>query len=180
MAVAVAEIIAEASRLESLAMGLYTRLAATFNNVPDLHRFWMSMARHEAGHVGALALIDALLEQAGDGLRFEVEDDAVREAAGVIEALYEETAGPVSADRAFEIAVELESLELEDLVLELIHILSDPAARSQAEQMLLHDLSDLSLMIEKHCQGDELLARADRLVESRVEPRQGAGFVRRC
>jgi len=179
MAVAVGEIISEASRLESLAMSLYTRLAATFRDESELHRFWMSMARHEAAHVGALALIDALLKQAGDEIRFEVEDSAVREAAAVIEALHRETADPVSVDRAFEIAVELESLELEDLVLDLIHILSDPAARSQAEQMLLHDLSDLSLMIEKHCKGEELLSKADHLVESRVEPR-GGGFVRRC
>jgi len=180
MTVAVGEIIAEASRLESLAMGLYARLAATFRDDAELHRFWMSMARHEAGHVGALALIDALLKQAGDQLRFEVEDSAVREAANVIGALYDEASGPVTVDRAFEIAVELESLELEDLVLDLIHILSDPAARSQAEQMLLHDLSDLSLMIEKHCTGEDLLAKADGLVESRVGPREGGGFVRRC
>jgi len=86
----------------------------------------------------------------------------------------------VSVDRAFEIAVELESLELEDLVLDLIHILSDPAARSQAEQMLLHDLGDLSLMIEKHCSGEDLLTKADKLVESRVVPRDSGGFVRRC
>src|SRR5688572_2556326 len=106
----VGSIIAEASRLESLAMSLYTRLAATFRDESELHRFWMSMARHEAGHVGALALIGALLEQAGDSLRFEVDDSAVREAAAVIGALHEETARPVTVDRAFEIAVELESL----------------------------------------------------------------------
>jgi hypothetical protein len=141
----------------------------------------MSMARHEAAHVGALALISALLEQAGDSLRFEVDDSVVREAGSVIEALHEEAGRPVDVERAFEIALELESLELEDLVLDLIHILSDPAARSQAEQMLLHDLSDLSLMIEKHCKSEELLAKADHLVESRVGgPRDGGGFVRRC
>lgn len=178
MTQAVRDIIEEASRLESLAMGLYTRLAATFRAEAELHKFWMSMARHEAGHVGALALIGALIEQAGDEFRYEVEDSAVVAATAVIEALHAEAAQPVTVDRAFEIAVELESLELEDLVLDLIHILSDPAARSQAKQMLLHDLSDLSLMIEKHCKGEELLAKADGLVESRVEPR-GGGFVRR-
>ena len=180
MTQAVGDIIREASRLESLAMGIYTRLAATFRDEHDLHRFWMSMARHEAGHVGALALVGALIEQAGDSLRFEVEDDVVRGAAAIIEQLHGEAGGPVTIDRAFEIAVELESLELEDLVLDLIHILSDPQARTQAEQMLLHDLSDLSLMIEKHCKSEDLLAKADTLVESRVGQREGGGFVRRC
>ena len=180
MSQGVGDIIREASRLESLAMGIYTRLAATFRDEPDLHRFWMSMARHEAGHVGALALIAALIDQAGDSLKFEVDDGVVRGASGVIEGLHREAGAPVGLDRAFEIAVELESLELEDLVLDLIHILSDPAARAQAEQMLLHDLSDLSLMIEKHCKSEDLLARADGLVESRVGQREGGGFVKRC
>lgn len=176
---AVGDTIVEASRLESLAMGIYTRLAATFREHAELHRFWMSMARHEAGHVGALALVGALIEQAGDQFRYEVEDSALRSATTLIEALHAEAAAPVEVDRAFEMAVELESLELEDLVLDLIHILSDPAARSQAEQMLLHDLGDLSLMIEKHCHSEELLTRADSLVESRVEPRADGGFVKR-
>jgi rubrerythrin len=173
------DVIAEASRLESLAMGIYTRLAATFREDAALHRFWMSMARHEAGHVGALALLHSLLELADEGLRFEVDDRVAREAAVVIEGLHAECQKPVEVKRAFAIALELESLELEDLVLDLIHVLSDPAARSQAEQMLLHDLSDLSLMIEKYCHDDELLARADALVESRVGQGSG-GHVRRC
>src|SRR5690349_21812290 len=103
-------IITEASRLESLAIRIYTRLAATFRAEADLHRFWMSMARHEAGDVGALALIGALLEQAGDSLKFEVDDSVVREAGHVIERLHDDAGSPVSIDRAFEIAVELESL----------------------------------------------------------------------
>ncbi len=180
MTQAVVDVIREASRLESLAMAIYTRLATAFRDDADLHRFWMSMARHEAGHVGALALLNALLEQAGDQLRFVVEGSVLHDAVGVIEALHGEAAGPVSVDRAFEIAVELESIELEDLVLDLVHILSDPAARAQAEQMLLHDLGDLSLMIEKHCKSEELLAKADGLVESRVGERKSGGFVRRC
>ena len=177
---AVGDIIVEASRLESLAMGLYTRLAATFRDESDLHRFWMSMARHEAAHVGALALVSALLEQSGEKLRYVADDTVVHDAGHVIERLHAEAAGKVTLERAFEIAIELESLELEDLVLDLIHILSDPAARAQAEQMLLHDLSDLSLMIEKHCKSEDLLAKADVLVESRVGQREGGGFVRRC
>lgn len=176
----VASVIEEASRLESLAMSIYTRLASTFRVEAELHRFWMSMARHEAGHVGALALIRALLEESTEELHLEVDDRVAREAAVAITALHAEVLGAVTVERAFEIALELESLELEDLVLDLIHVLSDPAARTQAEQMLLHDLSDLSLMIEKHCPGDDLLARADALVESRVEPQsRTGGFVRR-
>ncbi|MBI5505860.1 MAG: hypothetical protein HY899_13770 [Deltaproteobacteria bacterium] len=175
----VAAVIEEASRLEALAMSIYTRLASTFGEDADLQRFWMSMARHEAGHVGALALIRVLLEESAGDLSFEVDDRAARDAASSIQALHRESLAPVSLERAFAIALELESLELEDLVLDLIHALSDSAARAQAEQMLLHDLSDLSLMIEKYCPGDELLARADALVESRMGKGSRGGYVRR-
>lgn len=176
----VAAVIEEASRLESLAMSIYTRLASTFREDADLHRFWMSMARHEAGHVGALALIRVLLEESAGDLRFEVDDRVASDAAVSIEALHRESLGALSLERAFAIALELESLELEDLVLDLIHALSDSTARAQAEQMLLHDLSDLSLMIEKYCPGDELLARADALIESRMGPGKRGGYVRRA
>jgi hypothetical protein len=38
--------------------------------------------------------------------------------------------------------------------------------------MLVHDLSDLSLMVEKYTRDDELLARADALVEHHVDRRE--------
>ena len=69
-------------------------------------------------------------------------------------------------------AIELESGELEDLVLDLIHNLTDEAQRDQAARMLVHDLSDLSLMVEKYTDDDELLARADALVEHHVDRRE--------
>jgi hypothetical protein len=34
--------------------------------------------------------------------------------------------------------------------------------------MLIHDLSDMSYMIEKHTKDERLLARADALVERRI------------
>ena len=149
-------------------MGLYAALAKLDTDNPELHEFWMSMARHEAGHVGALTLIATLLEQGGPDVELVGATDALHDAERAIEALEEEVAAGVARDRAFAIAVELESLELEDLVLDLIHVLSDSAARQQAEQLLIHDLSDLSLAIEKFCRDDALLAKADDLVEARV------------
>jgi hypothetical protein len=67
----------------------------------------------------------------------------------------------------------LESAEVEDLVLDLFATLGDAEERDQAEQMLVHDLSDLSLMIEKHTGDEALLARADALVERHVGRRDG-------
>jgi hypothetical protein len=161
-------VVEEAKRLESLAMAIYTKFASIFRSDPELHGFWMSMARHEAAHVGALALLSVLLEQSGVEVELNEAPDVIANAASDIEALHSEATAGVSSDRAFAVAVELESLELEDLVLDLIHVLSDPAARDHAEQMLLHDLSDLSLMIEKHCCDETVLARVDEMVEGRV------------
>lgn len=149
-------------------MAIYTRFAATFDSDAELHGFWMSMARHEAAHVGALTLLSVLLDQSGVTVELNEAPSVVADAAEKIEALHSEAGEGVSCDRAFDIAVTLEALELEDLVLDLIHVLSDPAARNHAEQMLLHDLSDLSLMIEKRCSDESVLSRVDAMVEGRV------------
>lgn len=150
-------------------MGIYTRLAAKTRDVPEVHDFWMSMARHEAAHVGALSLVGALLEESDRTVELRHAPDVVATAQTIITPLHEEASGDVSLERGFAIAVELESQELEEVVLDLVQVLPDPAARSQARQMLIHDLSDLSLMIEKHCGDDDaLLARADAVIERHV------------
>ncbi len=171
-------LIARSKELEARSMGIYVRLAAAFPDNTELREFWMSMARHEAGHVGALELFAVLLQNSADEL--SVSDQSgqqLEEAEATIEALYEEAGAGVTVERAFEIALDLEGSELEDLVLDLIGCLGDAPQRDQAEKMLLHDLSDLSLMIEKYSHDEELLARADQLVETRVSDREGRSPV---
>ena len=74
----------------------------------------------------------------------------------------------VSSERAFEIALEIEGSEIEDVVLDLLQGLKGEAERERATKLLIHDLGDLSYMIEKHTSNHELLARADALLEHRV------------
>lgn len=172
MAGEIASLIAEARRLEALAMTIYVRFGHRFADNPEIHRFWMSMARHEAGHVGALELLDSMRRESSLDLEISVSSEGVAAAAALIERIARESEQQaLSLDRAFELAIELEGGELEDMVLDLIHGLADEAERDQAARLLVHDLSDLSLMIEKHGDDDELLARADELVESHVERR---------
>ena len=161
-------LIREAKRLESLSMAVYVRFAQAFRDDTVLHKFWMSMARHEAGHVGALELLETMIEAAGADPEIEHTSDSVSVAAKTIERLHKEASAKLDIPRAFAIAVELESSELEELVLDLIHCLADREQRDQAAQMVVHDLSDLSLMIEKYTHDDELLARADALVQKHV------------
>ena len=165
-------LINEVGRLESLSMSIYVRFARVFGDDGELKAFWMSMARHEAGHVGALRLLTLMLEQAGTAIDIPASSQAATAAAKLIDALGAEAEAGVSLDRAFGIALELESAEFEDLVLDLVHALSDATQRDQAEQMLIHDLSDLSLMIEKHSDDEVLLEKADALIESRVDRRE--------
>jgi hypothetical protein len=65
-------------------------------------------------------------------------------------------------------ALDIESSELEDVVVDLLQVVKDRRWRDQAVQMLIHDLGDLSFMIEKYTTDEQLLARADELVEHRV------------
>ena len=150
-------------------MSTYVKLARAFQQPAEVHDFWMSMARHEAGHVGALELLEVMLEHAGgEAVSVPPLDAAAETAAAVIERIHAEADHPGSLVRAFEIALELESSEVDQLVCDLLAILGDGEQRQQAQQMLVHDLSDLSLMIEKYAGDEGLLARADALVERHV------------
>lgn len=153
-------------------MSIYVRFAQRFQHDPGLHQFWMSMARHEAAHVGALELLRVMVDAAEVRPAVAHDVESVRLAAETIEKLERRGRADIDVRTAFDIAVDLESTELEDLVLDLVHGLSDNAQRDQAIQMIVHDLSDLSLMIEKYTDDDELLARADALVDRHVNRRR--------
>jgi hypothetical protein len=66
-------------------------------------------------------------------------------------------------------AIDLESSELEDLVVDLMQLVEDGPWREQASQFLIHDLGDLSYMVEKFTRDPKLLRRADELLDRRVE-----------
>lgn len=156
--------------LELRTMKLYCRFESLFRHRDDLRRFWFDMAQHEARHFGALALVGGLLDGTA-GRAFP----AASLTAGRIDHLrallsrFEAEAKPtLTLARAFEMALELESSEIEDVVLDLLDLLTGEAERERAVKLLIHDLSDLSYMIEKYTTSHSLLARADELVESRV------------
>src|SRR5207249_3141454 len=71
-------------------------------------------------------------------------------------------------ERAFEMAIDIEASELEDVVVDMMKVVKSPEWRERAIQLLIHDLGDLSFMIERYTPNDALLARADALVERRV------------
>jgi len=74
----------------------------------------------------------------------------------------------VRLERAFEMAIDLEASELEDVVVDMMKVVKSPEWRERAIQLLIHDLGDLSYMIERYTPNEALLARADALVERRV------------
>ena len=168
----VRDLIREARRLEALSMSIYVRLAQRFKGDRELHQFWMSMARHEAAHVGALELLESMLDESGLAIDLPASGVHIEAATRLIESVAARVGASITTDEAFAMAIELEGGELEDLVLDLIHSLADEAQRDQAAMMLVHDLSDLSLMVEKYTRDDDLLARADALVERHVDRRE--------
>jgi hypothetical protein len=74
----------------------------------------------------------------------------------------------VAVERALEMALDLEGSELEDVVVELLQVVKDPGWRDQAVKMMIHDLGELSYMIEKRTRDAKLLKRADALMERRM------------
>ena len=157
--------------LEKRTMALYTAFVSQHAAHPDLQKFWLTMARHEAGHFGALALVESMIENDPNlqiGRKIWFDEVTVVRLRSLLTAYLREAQQPVTIERALEMAIDLESSELEDVVVDLLQVVKDRRWRDQAVQMLIHDLGDLSFMIEKYTHDEELLARADELVEQRV------------
>lgn len=164
--------------LERRTMALYAGFLSAFGDDEELRRFWFSMARGEAGHCGALMLVECLLRDTPElggnsAIRFDM-STGVR-LRSLLTAYRREQRRGVTLERALEMAVDLEGSELEDVVVELLQVVPDPGWREQAVKMLVHDMGDLSYTIERFTDNAELLARADALVEARAGRGQGGG-----
>lgn len=160
-----------ALELERKTMALYAEFVRIFADDPELRQFWFHMARHEAAHCGALMLVDCVLRNDPDlGGETKVLFDTSTgiRLRSLLAGYRRELRRGITRERAFEMAVDLESSELEDVVVDLLQVVQDPGWRDQAVKMLIHDLSDMSYMIEKHTKDERLLARADALVERRI------------
>jgi rubrerythrin len=166
------DILRTAVNMEKKTMALYMRFARLFQEQEELRKFWFAMARHEAGHLGALALVEGVLESEPDlaqNSKVWFDPSSVVRLRSLLSAYNREAVKGLSAERAFEIAIDVEGSELEDVVVELLQVVKEKMIRDQAVKLMIHDLSDLSYMVEKFTQNETLLTRADELVERRVE-----------
>lgn len=175
-----------ALEFERKTMALYAGFLSTFGDHDELRQFWFNMARGEAAHCGALMLVECILRDTPDlggdaRIRFDM-STGVR-LRSLLAAYRREQRRGVTPERAFEMAVDIESSELEDVVVDLLQVVRDPGWRDQAVKMLVHDMGDLSYMIERFTDNAALLARADALVERRVagpgRPHRGRGRTRK-
>jgi rubrerythrin len=158
--------------LERRTMQLYCRFESMFPEPAEVRAFWFDMAQHESRHFGALALVAGLLEGAPErdlpAAPTLTREHVVRFRQLLAEA-EAEAQRKVTLKRAFEIALAIESSEIEDLVLDLLTLLKGESERERAVQLLIHDLGDLSYMIEKYGNSKSLLARADRSIERQLD-----------
>jgi len=166
------KLIEVAMDLERRTMQLYCRFESMFPEPAEVRSFWFDMAQHESRHFGALALVAGLLDGAPErdlpAAPTLTREHVVRFRELLANAEVEAQRG-VSLKRAFEIALAIESSEIEDLVLDLLTALKGESERERAVQLLIHDLGDLSYMIEKHGNSKALLAEADRCIERQLD-----------
>jgi len=170
--VTIKDVLRTAVDMEKKTMALYTRFARLFQTQEDLRTFWFAMARHEAGHLGALALVESVLKSEpslAEKSKVWFDPSTVVRLRALLNAYNREATKGISVERAFEMAIDVEGSELEDVVVELLQVVKEKALRDQAVKLLIHDLSDLSYMVEKFTKNEALLTRADELVERRVD-----------
>ena len=165
------EVLDTAIELEKKTMALYVEFVKAFPRPAEVRNFWFGMARHEAAHCGALALVESILEsdpKAAAKTRVWFDPTTVTRLRALLAAYHRETRGGLSLERAFEMTIDIEGSELEDVVVDMLSVVKSPEWRARAIQLLIHDLGDLSYMIERHTQNAKLLARADALIERHV------------
>jgi rubrerythrin len=158
--------------LERQSMALYARFAKMFNASPELHEFWFGMARDEARHVGALELVSTVLESEGvldQPSPIAVQAEVISRLRTLLETYLKKELKSLSLDQALAIALEVEETELEDMVGDLLKALQRRDEYERCQRLLVHDLGELSYMIEQHCQDPELLQRCDELVNHHAE-----------
>src|ERR1700687_1838000 len=166
------EVIETTIALEKRSMTLYARFAKIFSGQPKQHEFWFGMARDEARHVGALGVVAAVLEFEGvidDPSPVPVQEGEMIRLRETIEHYLAEPESAFTTERALAIAVEVEESELEDLVGDLLQALQERGEYERCQRLLVHDLGELSYMIEQHCQDPALLSRCDELVNHHAE-----------
>lgn len=169
--VTIHEVLATAIELEKKTMSLYVAFVQAFPRPEEVRNFWFSMARHEAGHCGALALVESIVETdptRAEGTRVWFDEATVRRLRSLLTAYLREVRGGITLERAFEMALDVEGSELEDVVVDMLSVVRSPRWRERAIQMLVHDIGDLSYMVEKYTKNARLLSRADALLEKHL------------
>jgi hypothetical protein len=166
------EVLQATIALEKRSMALYARFAKTFAANPRLHEFWFGMARDEARHVGALDLVTTVLDFEGVLDRpspVVLEDTTVARLGALLERGAREAEGGLELERALGLALEVEETELEDKVGDLLKALQQHDEYERCMRLLVHDLGELSYMIEQYCQDPAMLQRCDELVNHHAE-----------
>src|SRR5262245_44154937 len=145
------KLIAVAMELERRTMQLYCAYETRFQHPAEVRRFWFEMAEHESRHFGGLAMVAALLESTPERT-LPAAPALTREHVERLRSLLDKAEAEAKTDitltRAFETALEIECSEIEDLVLDLLTVLKGESERERAVKLAIHDLGDLSYMIE--------------------------------
>ena len=165
------QVLDTAIELERKTMDLYVAFLKGFARPEEVRNFWFTMARHEAFHCGALQLVESIVESDPRGaarMLVSFDPTTVARLRALLTAYLREARRGVKLERAFEMAIDLEASELEDVVADLLKVVKNPQWRERAIQLLIHDLGDLSYLVERYSKNETLLARADALVERRL------------
>jgi rubrerythrin len=169
--VTIREVLDTAIELEKKTMALYVQFVKAFPRPDEVRNFWFTMARHEASHCGALALVEGIVDsdpKTAAKTRVWFEPATVTRLRSLLTAYLREAREGVSLERAFAMTIDIEASELEDVVVDMMKVVKNPEWRRRGIQLLIHELGDLSYMIERYTPDEALLARADALVERRV------------
>ncbi len=166
------EVLETTIQLEEQSMAIYARFSQRFADNPSLHEFWFSMARDEARHVGALKLVLIVLgleDRLDRPSPVEIQKATIGRLRECVERSSLRSEPPISIEEALQVALDVEETELEDLVGDLLKRIQEKDEYERYLRLLVHDLGELSYMIEQYSQDPALLQRCDALVNRHAE-----------
>lgn len=143
-------------RLEERAARLYCRFYQRFRDHPPVAAAWWDMAMDEYGHAGLLRAVQELVGPAGTGGELAAR---VRPLLGILRECERRGAGPVSLRTALDLAVTIETSELDRIGKEVVRSLRQDLPEMAQKAFGTHDahLQRLTRAVGKF--GDEEQSR---------------------
>ncbi len=155
------------SELERLVSKIYFRFSHLFSDRPELRDFWWKMAKEEEQHSSVLLACKSLIENYTDE---NLDPSITRQTADAMREkllnFLDKGTPSLSVGKAFEIAIEIETSEINEIYIKLLQLAGPKTAVTLGHLIVPGSVQrrELKAAVSKYCRDDpHALAAGERL-----------------